>query len=493
MSEIILSLENVYKGFPGVQALSDVSIELRRGSIHALLGENGAGKSTLIKIISGIYKMDKGTMKLNGRITVNHNPKESQDNGIAVVHQELNLTEPLSVAENIFLGKLHRKGIFTDWKKVHREAKKLLDSMEIDINTSSIVGDLSISHRQIVEICKAMTYNAKIFILDEPTATLTSREINMLFKIMRTIQQNGGTIIYISHRLEEIFEICDELTVLRDGKWIGTKKVSESSKDELIRMMVGRELSEEFPKSNTAIGDVVMEVENFRCGKMKSEAGFTLRQGEILGFAGLVGSGRTELIRAVLGVDKSFGGHIKLDGKYIKYKKFLDAIKDGFGFVTEDRKHQGLVLGMPVKNNITLATMRKISKYGFISFKKEKAVALEYIEKLRISTPSENTIVKYLSGGNQQKVELAKWLLVDSQVVIVDEPTRGIDVGAKVEIYNILNQLVSEGKSIIMISSVMPELIGMCDRIYIMHEGEIKGMLNRDQFSSEEILSIAFS
>jgi len=493
MDEIILSLENISKSFPGVQALSDVSIQFKRGKIHALLGENGAGKSTLIKIISGVYQMDKGTILLNGEPVVIRNPRDAIKKGMAVVHQELNLAEPLTVAENIFLGRLYKKRILTDWKRVHKEAKRLLDSMELDINTTSIVKDLSIAQQQIVEICKAMTYDAKIFILDEPTATLSTHEIDKLFTIMRKIQQNGGTIIYISHRLEEVFEICDELTVLRDGKYIGTKNVSESSKKELIKMMVGRDLNEEFPKVEAPIGDVVMEVENFRGGKTTSGASFYLRKGEILGFSGLVGSGRTELIRAILGVDKSLGGSVKLADRKVRYKRISEAIKDGIGFITEDRKRQGLVLGMPVKTNVTLAAMKKISKFGFISFKKEKATALEYIDKLNISTPSENATAKNLSGGNQQKVVISKWLFADLEIVIVDEPTRGIDVGAKVEIYNILNDMVREGKSVIMISSVMPELIGMCDRIYIMHEGKIKGMLERKDFSSERILDIAFS
>jgi len=493
MSEIILSLENISKSFPGVRALDDVSFEIKRGTIHALLGENGAGKSTLIKIISGIYKADSGTIKMNGVPAEIHSPREAQNHGIAVVHQELNLAEPLTVAENIFLGKLHKKGIFTDWKKVHREANGLLENLGMTIDTSSVVGSLSISQRQVVEICKAMTYAAKIFILDEPTATLTAYEIEKLFSIMKRIQQDGGTIIYISHRLEEVFEVCDELTVLRDGKYIGTKSVSESTKNDLIKMMVGRELSEEFPKIETTIGDVLLDVEDFRCGKTPTGVGFQLRRSEILGFAGLIGSGRTELIRAILGADKADGGSVKLDGKAVNYKKFPEAIKDGFGFITEDRKRQGLILEMPVKNNISLAAMRKVSKFGFVSNRKENATALDYINKLRISTPSADAQVNHLSGGNQQKVVIAKWLLVDSRIVIVDEPTRGIDVGAKVEIYNILNSFVQEGKSVIMISSAMSELIGMCDRIYIMHEGRIKGMLNRSEFSSETILKIAYS
>ena len=497
MSDVILSLKKICKSFPGVQALDDVSIEFKRGTVHALLGENGAGKSTFIKIISGIYKMDSGSMELDGKASIMHNPREALEGGIAVVHQELNLIESLSVAENIFMGKLFKKGMLTDWKKVHKESKKLLDEMDIEINTKQIVEELSIALRQVVEICKAMTNEARIFILDEPTATLTTHEIEMLFKIIRKIKENGCAIIYISHRLEEVFEICDELTVLRDGKFVGTRKVSESSKEELIRMMVGRDLSEEFPKKELQLGETVLEVENFRYpyayAKSKTETNIYLRKREILGFAGLVGAGRTELMRALLGVDKSIGGKVTLHGKAVWYRKFWEAIKDRFGFVTEDRKRQGLVLEMPVKNNISLATMRKISKNGFISSREEKDVATKYIDKLKIATPSENAIVKFLSGGNQQKVVIAKWLQVDAEIIVLDEPTRGIDVGAKLEIYNIMNELVDEGKSIIMISSEMPELMGMCDRIYIMHEGEIKGVLNRTEFSSEKILSIAFS
>jgi len=493
MDDIILSIENISKQFPGVQALDDVSFSIKRGTIHALLGENGAGKSTLIKIISGVYEKDQGAIKMNGEIFEIDNPREALDKGIAVVHQELNLAEPLSVAENIFLGKLYEKGGFTDWKRVHREAAELLHSLGVDIDTSSIVRSLTVSQQQVVEICKAMTYDAKIYILDEPTAALTSHEIQNLFRIMKKIQDDGATILYISHRLEEVFEICDELTVLKDGQYIGTRNVADSSKDELIRMMIGRDLSEEFPKVEVPIGETVVEVDNFVWGKTKAEAKFYLRRGEILGFAGLIGSGRTELMRAMLGIDHAQGGEIKLYGNSVKYRKFSDAIKDGFGLIPEDRKRQGLVLGMPVKNNISLAAMQHVSKNGFISNKKESQVAQKYIDKLRINVPTDESQVRNLSGGNQQKVVISKWLLVNSEIIIVDEPTRGIDVGAKVEIFKILNSFVAEGKSVIMISSVLPELIGMCDRIYVMNEGQIKGMLNREDFSSEKILNIAFS
>jgi len=493
MDDFILNIESISKSFPGVQALDDVSLNIERGTIHALLGENGAGKSTLIKIISGVYQMEQGAIKMDGAPLEIKNPKEALDKGIAVVHQELNLAEPLTVAENIFLGKLYQKGGFTDWKKVHREAGNLLKSLGVDIDTSSIVRSLTISQQQIVEICKAMTYDARIYILDEPTAALTAHEVDNLFGIMRKIQKDGGTIIYISHRLEEVFEVCDELTVLKDGKYVGTRKVSDSSKNELIKMMIGRELSEEFPKEEVPIGEIVLEAEDYRNSDTEKGASFNLRRGEILGFAGLIGSGRTELIRTVLGVDKTAYGNLTLYGKPVKYNKFTDAIKDRFGFITEDRKRQGLILGMPVSNNTSLAAMKKVSKFGFINFKKEASVAREYIDKLQISTPSVDTHVRYLSGGNQQKVVIAKWLLVDAEIIIVDEPTRGIDVGAKVEIYKLLNGFVKEGKSVIMISSVLPELIGMCDRMYVMHEGEIKGMLNREEFSSEKILTLAFS
>ncbi|MCL1895260.1 MAG: sugar ABC transporter ATP-binding protein [Clostridiales bacterium] len=493
MSEILLRFENISKAFPGVQALSEVSIDVKKGTIHALLGENGAGKSTLTKIISGIYRADSGEMTLEGQLVEPGNPREAQALGISVVHQELNLVDTLTVAENIFLGKLHKRGAFTDWNTVFAEAGKLIDDLGVSLAPQDVIKDLTIAQQQVVEICKAMTYNAKLFILDEPTATLTVNEIEKLFDIMRRIQRGGGTIIYISHRLEEVFEVCDELTVLRDGKSIGTKVVAETNKAELIRMMVGRELHEEYPYVETPIGETVLEIKGLvREGKTE-KADFYLRKGEILGFSGLVGSGRTELMRAILGIDRYSEGEVLLHGKKVRYRLFSEAIKDRFGFITEDRKRQGLVLGMSVERNITLASLKSVSRFGFITFRKEAEVAKEYIGKLRVMTPSEKVDVKQLSGGNQQKVVLAKWLFVNSDIIIVDEPTRGIDVGAKVEIYKLLNDLTAEGKSVIMISSDMPELIGMCDRIYVMHEGRIKGELDRGVFSSERILQTAFS
>ncbi|GHU68309.1 ribose import ATP-binding protein RbsA [Clostridia bacterium] len=493
MSDIILKIDHVSKSFPGVQALSDVSIDIERGEIHALLGENGAGKSTLIKIISGIYKAEVGDVIFNGTAIKATNPREAMRLGISVVHQELNLVETLTVAENIFLGKLYQKGGFTDWKRVYEEAEKLVARLGVQLNVSSIVGDLTISQQQIVEICKAMTNDASLFILDEPTATLTTNEIEKLFAIMKRIQEEGATIIYISHRLEEVFTICDRLTVLRDGKTIGTEVVAETSKGGLVKMMVGRELTEEYPYVEVLLGEKVLDVEGFVREGSQEPASFYLRRGEILGFSGLVGSGRTELIRAILGVDRCVSGSVAVNGVEVKCKNFRHSIKHGFGFITEDRKRQGLVLIMSVQNNISMAAMKAVSKRGVISKKKESAVALEYIDKLRISTPSKDTDTLHLSGGNQQKVVLAKWLFVNADIFIVDEPTRGIDVGAKVEIYKLLNNLVMQGKSVLMISSDMPELIGMCDRIYVMHEGKIKGELNRDEFSSEKILNTAFS
>ncbi len=493
MSDTILSINGVSKSFPGVKALTDVTFNVQRGSVHALLGENGAGKSTLIKIISGIYKPDNGSISINGEAVSFQTPFAAQKAGVSVVHQEIKLVDTLTVAENIFLGKLSPNKIFVDWSRVQQKAGEMITGLGVNIDPNTLVGDLTVSQQQIVEICKALTNDAKIMILDEPSATLTQNEIQILFDTIKKLKQQGITIVYISHRLEEIFEICDRLTILRDGCVVSTKEILEVDRSMLISMMVGRELKEEFPKFEVPIGEVVLEAKNICRGKILKDISFNLRKGEILGISGLVGSGRTELMRALLGVDKRASGDVYLKGELRNFRKFKEAIDAQIGFVPEDRKRQGLVLNMSVKHNITLAAMRKNSIAGFISEKMEQNTAVDFIKKLKIATPTENTEVISLSGGNQQKVVLSKWLYVDAEIIIVDEPTRGIDVGAKSEIYKLLNQLAAEGKSVIMVSSDMPELIGLCDRIYVMHEGVMKGVLDRENFSQEKILHIAMA
>lgn len=486
-----LKIASLSKKFPGVKALDNVSFEVEEGTIHALLGENGAGKSTLIKIVSGRYTPDQGKISLFERDVRFSSPGEAQKAGISVVHQEINLVGTLTVAENIYLGRPYMKGMLVNWKTVREQAKKILDDIGINIETDRTVSSLSISEQQIVEICKALTNYTRIIIMDEPTASLTQKEIGILFNIIRSLKEKGITIIYISHRLDEVFEIADNLTVLRDGKHIDTRPVKGTDKPLLISLMVGRDLKEEFPKIKTSIGDTVLVVDKLSSQKKLSDISFYLKKGEILGIAGLVGSGRTELMRAILGIDGYDKGQVILNQKKVSFKKFNDAIQSGFAFVTEDRKRQGLILEMTVEKNITICAIKKIIVQGFLNRKKERELAKEYIDKLRILTPGLDTFVKFLSGGNQQKICIAKWLTLDSDIFIVDEPTRGIDVGAKAEIYKILNSLVGKGKSVIMISSELPELLGMCDRIYVMHEGKIKGELQRDEFSQQRILEMA--
>lgn len=490
-SKYILSVESLSRSFPGVKALDDVSFKVEKGTIHALVGENGAGKSTLIKILAGIYKAESGKVILDGRQVAFKTPHEAQLSGISVVHQEIKLAETLSVAENIFLGNLnYTKLKLVDWKGMRKRSQEMIDNLGMDIDVDDIVENLTVAKKQIVEICKAVNLNCKVLIMDEPSATLTKRELEVMFGIVRKLKENGFTVIYISHRLEEIFNLADYVTVLRDGKHIGTVPVSEVDREKLIRMMVGRELENEYPKEFIEIGETILEVKNLTRKGVLDDISFKVRKGEVLGISGLVGAGRTELARAVLGIDKIDSGEIILKGKLIKNKSFKDAINCGMGLVSEDRKKQGLVQIFSVKENICMVSMDKIIKNGLVHKQMEKAYAEEYTRKLRIAAPSIDTEVQYLSGGNQQKVVIAKWLLKDSDIIFLDEPTRGIDVGAKAEIYRLINQLVKDGKTIIMISSEMPEILGMCDRILVMHGGHLVGELSREEATQEKIMSL---
>ncbi len=489
----ILRFDHITKEFPGVRALDDVSFSVRAGEIHALLGENGAGKSTLIKIASGVYTPDSGTVYFNGSAVKLESPAAAKRLGISVVHQEIKLVETLTVAENIFMGKLFARGGLVDWSQVYEQAGAILRDLGIEMDVAREVGGLSVSEQQIVEICKALTDQARLIIMDEPSATLTDKELRVLFETMRRLKQKGITIIYISHRLDEIFEICDSLTVLRDGRVAGENLVSQTGRRELIKMMVGRDIVNEYPKQAVPVGETVLEVDGLTQGERLHNLSLTLRQGEIVGLSGLVGSGRTELARAILGVDRCDAGRITVRGKAVAYTRFSEAVRDGFGFVTEDRKKQGLVLPMSVENNITLAALKKISRHGLLNKKKEREQAAEFMQKLAISAPDAQTPALSLSGGNQQKIVIAKWLMQDADIFVIDEPTRGIDVGAKSEIYKILSDLVAAGKSVLMISSEMPELIGMCDRIYVMHEGRMKGVVERPDFSGQRIMELALN
>lgn len=487
----ILSIQGLNKSFPGVQALDNVSFNIERGTIHALVGENGAGKSTLIKILAGIYRADSGKVLLNGESIAFRTPHEAQIAGISVVHQEIKLAETLSVAENIFLGNLmYNRLKLANWKAMHKRAQEMIDNLGIDIDIEEPVENLTVAQKQIVEICKAINLECEILIMDEPSATLTSRESEILFEIVHRLKGQGFTIIYISHRLEEIFRLADNVTVLRDGEHINTLPVSKVDRGKLIEMMVGRVLENEYPKDIIQIGEPILEVKNLNRKGVLHDISFTVNKGEVLGFSGLVGAGRTELARAILGIDGIDSGEIILKGKPIQNKTFRDAIDRGFGLVSEDRQRQGIVEIFPVRENICMVSIDKILERGIINKKLERQYAEEYVSKLNIVTPSIDTEVQYLSGGNQQKVVIAKWLMKDSEIIFLDEPTRGIDVGAKAEIYMLINELVKAGKTVIMISSEMPEVIGMCDRILVMHGGRIVGELSREEATQEKIMSL---
>lgn len=488
--DYILSMECVTKSFPGVKALDSVSFKIERGTIHALVGENGAGKSTLIKILAGIYHTEEGKVFLNGERVAFKTPHESRTAGIAVVHQEVKLAEPLSVKENLFVGNLIMRGKLVDWKEMRRRASETITNLGVDIDVDAPVESLTVAKKQIVEICRAVNMNCKLLIMDEPSATLTDRELDIMFGIVRRLRQEGITIIYISHRLDEVFQLADNVTVLRDGQHVETLPVSEVSREKLIALMVGRELGQEYPKVAAAQGDVVLEVKNLTRKGVLHNISFHVRKGEVLGISGLVGAGRTELARAILGIDRTDSGEVFVRGKKVHYHSFREAIHDGLGLIPEDRKLQGLVQIFSVKRNICMVSLDKIIKNGVVSEKLEAQYAAEYSRKLRVATPTLDTQVQYLSGGNQQKVVVAKWLLQDSDILFLDEPTRGIDVGAKAEIYRLINDLVEQGRTVIMISSEMPEILGMCDRIVVLHEGRKMGELLREEATQEKIMAL---
>jgi ABC-type sugar transport system ATPase subunit len=488
--DYILKIKSITKEFPGVKALDNVSINIERGTIHGLIGENGAGKSTLIKILAGIYQPNSGDIKLNGEICRFDSPIEARRAGISVVHQEIKLSEPLSVAENMFIGNLMMKGFLVDWKGMRQRAQEIVDEMGMDIDVNAQVSSLTVAKKQIVEIMHAINNNSKILIMDEPSAVLTDRELDSMFRTVNQLRDKGITIIYISHRLEEVFRLCDNVSVLRDGQHIGTIPVAEVNRKQLIQMMVGREMGLEYPKEVGKIGDTILEVKNLKRGKVLKDISFSVRAGEVFGISGLVGAGRTELARAILGIDSIDSGEIFVRGKKVRYRSFADAIHDGLGLIPEDRKLQGLVQIMSVKKNTTLVNLGRVIKGGIINNSLEDTYSREYTEKLNVSTPSMETEVQYLSGGNQQKVVIAKWLFKEADILFLDEPTRGIDVGAKTEIYRLINQMVKEGRTVIMISSEMPEILGMCDRIMVMHEGQKMGEMDAVDASQEKIMAL---
>ena len=492
MGDVIVSMKGICKTFPGVKALDNVDFELRSGEVMALLGENGAGKSTLMKILSGVYTKDGGTLKVNGTEYEHMNPKLAQHVGVAIIHQELNMCKHLSVVENMFLGRELIKNGTLDNAKMEAEAKKVLNSLGMDIDPRHIVGDMSVSKQQMVEIAKALSINAKILIMDEPTSSLTAREIEELFKIIKQLRENGCGIVYISHRLEELKEIVDRVTIMRDGKYISSANFADVSMNKIISDMVGREITEQFPRVSCKKGEKIFEVKNLNAGRMVRNINISLYEGEIVGLAGLMGAGRTETTRAIFGADPKTSGEIILDGKTLDIKCPMDAIKAGVVLAPEDRKKDGLCTGLSIRHNLALPNLDYICNiFGVINSRREDDLCTKAVENLRIKTPNVEVNSGTLSGGNQQKVVVGKWLARDSRVVIFDEPTRGIDIGAKVEIYNLMNELKKNGIAVMFISSEMPELMGIADRIMVMCDGRITGELSVEEATQEEIMIMA--
>ena len=493
MGETILTMQGIQKHFSGVHALKGVNFELKAGEVHALMGENGAGKSTLIKVLCGIHKRDDGTIEYFGKEVSFNNIAESQAAGISVVHQELNMMNHLTVAQNMFIGREPKKGVIIDDKKMIAEAKAMFEKIGVKIDPTINLGELTVGKQQMVEIAKAISRDCKLLVLDEPTAALTQPEVEELFKIMRELKEKGIGMIYISHRMDEINRISDRVTVMRDGEYVDTVNTADVTKDDIVRMMVGRVvMGDKKEKSNVpADAPVVLEVKNLNAGREVKNVSFNLRKGEILGFAGLMGAGRTEVARALYGADAKQTGEIFLNGKKVKIKTPEQAVKNGICYLSEDRKRYGLMLQKSVTENSVIASVDNFIKFGWINDKKGAQVSAEYNAKLRTKTPSMEQLLKNLSGGNQQKVIIARWLMKNSDIFIFDEPTRGIDVGAKSEIYTLIEDLVAQGKSVIVISSELAEVQRLSDRVIVMCEGRITGELDIADATQEEIMKYA--
>ncbi|MEH6905131.1 D-xylose ABC transporter ATP-binding protein [Bacillus sp. AFS006103] len=489
----VIEMKGISKAFSGNRVLDQVDFQLLRGEIHALMGENGAGKSTLIKILTGIYERDAGKVFIKGKEVHFKNPKEAEQMGIAVIHQELNIIPYLTVYENMFLGKeltVGRFGITRD-KEMKKKTKEYLDRLGIEIDPNTEAGNLSVGQQQMIEIARAVAANTEVLIMDEPTAALTDREIEALFKVIDSLKKQGVGIVYISHRMEEIFQICDRISVLRDGQFIDSKEVAKTNFDEIVKLMVGRQLGERFPERNTKIGQERFKVENLTSKGSFENISFSVHQGEIVGVAGLMGAGRSEIMQAIFGYRALDGGKMFIDGKEVTIKSPYEAITAGIAFVTEDRKSQGLILDLSVRENLSITTLDKISNKSVVSSKTEISLVDEMIEKLHVKTSGREISVKSLSGGNQQKIVIGKWLGIHPKILILDEPTRGVDVGAKKEIYQLMNDLTKQGVSIIMVSSELPEILGMSDRVLVIHEGKLANVLNKSEATQENIMQSA--
>ena len=484
-------MKKITKTFPGVKALSEVDFDLKEGEVHALLGENGAGKSTLIKVLGGIYHADSGEIEIEDKAVKINSVQDAEANGIAIIHQELVLVPYMSVAENIFLGRELGAGVSVNLKAQEKEAQAVLDRLGMDIDARSLVKDLSIAKQQMVEITKAVATNSKILVMDEPTSSISEKEVENLFNIMRDLTSHGVGIIYISHKMSELSEICDRVTVMRDGEYVGTKVVKDTSRDDLIAMMVGRQLTSYYERDFIEPGEEVLRVENVNDGKRVFNVSFNLKKGEIVGFAGLVGAGRSETMQAIFGLSKGVTGDVYIHGKKVDIKSPIDAMNNGLVMVPESRKEQGLYLIQDVKYNTTIEILDQFIKNFRVDHSKETEVTQKYIDMMSTKTPNQQQVIGNLSGGNQQKVLIGRWLATEPDILILDEPTRGIDVGAKAEIYAIMNNLIKQGVSIIMISSEMPEIINMSDRVYVMAEGTIKGCIDHEEISQEAIMKLA--
>ena len=494
--EIAVELKDIVKDFPGVRALDGVSLTLRAGEVHGLIGENGAGKSTLIKTLTGVHKPEQGKIYLNGEETVFNGPMDAKKKGIACVYQELNIVSELNATDNMFMGHMQKKKgtCFLDYAYMNKQTSEIMRSMNQETDLSTPCGNMGMGQLQMIEIGKSILQDAKVLILDEPTSSLGEQETKELFKTVNMLKDKGLAILFVSHKLEEIFELCDVVTVMRDGKHVVTKLTGDMTQDDLITYMVGRSLSNLYPKKEVPIGDVAMEVKNLTWQGVYQDISFNVRKGEVLGFAGLVGAGRTEVFRGIFAADPTDGGEIYIDGKKCQIKTPRDAIKSKLAFLTEDRKGQGLVLDESIAKNIAMVNMRSLSSGIFINDEKLKKQAADTVSRLKIKTESIDKRVGDLSGGNQQKVVIGKWINTEAEIFIFDEPTRGIDVGAKIEVYNIITDLVQNGKAVIVISSELPEILGMCDRVIVMRSGHITAEIERnsDMFNQEDIMKAAW-
>ena len=488
---VLLEMRGIRKSFYGNEVLHSVDLTLEAGTVLALMGENGAGKSTMMNILVGIHKRDGGTIRVDGQEVNIESPHDAQKLGIAMIHQELSSVVEMSVAENIYLGREPVKNGFIDYRKMYKDTEELLKNLNINLNPRTRMGKLRVADQQLVEIAKAVSQNARILIMDEPTSSITDREVENLYGIIRDLKMRKTGIIYISHKMEEVYTITDQITVLRDGASIATWNTKEATNDMVVKAMVGRELTEQYPTRKVEIGDTLLELKNFTQEGAFEDISFKLHRGEILGLVGLVGAGRTETMQALFGITKPDSGEVYLKGEKVEFKKPADAIKSGIAYVTEDRKGEGLVLSMSIAHNITLPSMKELSRKIFIKQKEEKDRVRKEIADLKVKTTSPNLAVKNLSGGNQQKVVLAKWMLKNPDVIIFDEPTRGIDVGAKAEIYKLMNDFVAQGKAIIMISSEMPEAMGMSDRILVLSNHKMSGELSRNEFNQKSLMKLA--